>query len=681
MSSYLYPEEDTVELEAQAILSKRRMISAPNADRVDSITDDDWLKQSFMIDPKQEFEELNMTLRTYTSAEFKFQDSSLGGSHEVNPRPQFTRYADIRVKGKLRERKDTSINSADGNHGMGHYYSEAIHDTSQVIHMRFGVPQFNSLTTFFTGFFSYRAARVARTGRSDTSIFEDAGKAVGLVSLFIAWPLLLLSITGGAIRFLLGKPSTAYYYLKPTMPVYWYAVNTMVNQIGVNRGLYSAKLDKYTDTVPGDYKKMDTDAMQGLARLLPDVFSDNGGIDVYAAANRAKRIKNRLELILAQMLIENPTSFHGLVSSYGDRAKAGVIDGLTHSTGIQEAVKRWFMSDYGKIVDNGTKETYASEKAAIQIGEDGKASNTPTIKEHLAAEFDDGSEFASFRVDSTGAISESFSNNFVENDMSSKFNSISSASKASYFAFAGYNISTLVDPAINAVKSFAAGALDAVHMSGLLALNGSAFVDIPKNWENSSVNFPKSNYTMTLISPYGNTISQMTNIYIPLCMLLAGALPIQTGKHSYSSPFILELYDKGRQQTRLGMIDSLSIQRGTSNLGFNKQGLAMAIEVSFSVVDLSSVLAMPIIERGILDEANVFESLFDDDSTFSDYMNILSSVDLGQQIYKSSKFQQRWQQKLRRISQIFSPARIAGIVHNFPPVGVLDVFFKGTDRL
>lgn len=685
MRSYLNPsfDEEALELTAQAILTNRRLISAPNADRVDVISDEDWLKQSFMIDPETSVDSINIVLRTFSNAEFKYQDSSLGGNHEINPRPQFTRYADMRVRGRLDYKDDVKINSPDGNHGIGHFYSEAIDDSSQVIHMRFGVPQFNSLTTFFAGFFSYKAARVARTGRADPSIFYSAGNVIGLVSLFIAWPLLLVSIGVSAIKFLLNKPSTSFYSLKPTMPVYWYAVNTMVNQIAVNRGMYPGEMKEMEAATPGDYYKIDTGSMSRLSQLMPDIFSESGGIDVYAAANRAQRIKNRLDYVLAETLKgTGPETFKGYIDRYETDAKEAVTKVAgQRKNGIADAINSWFQTEVGKVNDDGTKETYASEEYALKLDKDGKPTNNlDKLTDHIKAEFDDGSQFASFRVDSTGSVSESFSNSFVENDLASKFNSISSGNKSSHFAFAGYNVTGLLEPAFNAIKDVAGGALEAVSMSGLLALNGSAFVDIPKNWESSSVNFPKSNYTMTLISPYGNPISQMTNIYIPLCMLLAGALPIQTGKHSYTSPFILEMYDRGRQQTRLGMIDSLSIQRGTSNLAFNKEGNAMAIEVSFSVADLSTVLAMPVVQRSIFDEGNIFESLFSDDNTFTDYMNTLSSLTLSQQVYKFSTLQLRWAQKQRRISQIFSPARIAGLVHA-SPVGMLDVFFTGTDRL
>ena len=63
---------------------------------------------------------------------------------------------------------------------MGRYYSEAIDDHNQIIHMRFGVPKFNSMTTFFTSFYNSEASQLARTGRSTSFIFK-VGQAIGFV--------------------------------------------------------------------------------------------------------------------------------------------------------------------------------------------------------------------------------------------------------------------------------------------------------------------------------------------------------------------------------------------------------------------------------------------------------------------------------------------------------------------
>ena len=182
---------------------------------------------------------------------------------------------------------------------------------------------------------------------------------------------------------------------------------------------------------------------------------------------------------------------------------------------------------------------------------------------------------------------------------------------------------------------------------------------------------------MQLVSPYGNPISQMINIYIPMCMILAAALPLSTGKQSYTSPFLLELYDQGKAQTRLGIIDSLSFVRGTTNLGFSKNKNFMSVDVTFTVADLSSVMHMPLTSGFSL---NPLKGIMDEDTVYTDYLHVLAAATLGQSIYPTRKLRDNLLVKWRSLEAWTSPARWAGIIHEKTPLGLIDMFVKGTDR-
>lgn len=262
------------------------------------------------------------------------------------------------------------------------------------------------------------------------------------------------------------------------------------------------------------------------------------------------------------------------------------------------------------------------------------------------------------------------------------------------FNVADFNIANiaggLVSGLANSVKDVAMGALDGVTMgygssvmSALGILAGNGYIDIPKHWQSSSASIGRSTYSMELISPYGNVVSQMTNIYIPLSMILVGALPLATGKQSYTSPFLVQLFDRGRSQIQLGLIESVSITRGTSNLGFTNVGYPMAMKVSFSVADLSSIISMPLATGGLFNLNNSSS-----DMMINDYIAVLAGQDIYSQIYALPRIKINIAKAINSAKRFVSPAYWASAAHNsvtagflsFGPVGWIARGVEGASR-
>ena len=214
----------------------------------------------------------------------------------------------------------------------------------------------------------------------------------------------------------------------------------------------------------------------------------------------------------------------------------------------------------------------------------------------------------------------------------------------------------MIDSAISTMKDFAMGALDSITfgLSNVIqTLIGGAYVDIPKKWDDSSASFPQLTFNIQLISPYGNAISQLQNIYIPLAMLLAGTLPLSAGKSSYTSPFLCSMFTKGIQHIKLGMITSLSITRGTSNLPFTMDKKALAIDVSFTVTDFSNIMTAPI-NASIFD---IFSPIIDDDSKFATYIQTLASRSLLTSKYIVPKFKLEMSRRLMAVDKALSSSQ------------------------
>jgi hypothetical protein len=712
-----------------------------------TLADTTWVKQSFLVN-SSDMEAIDQANRFFTSASLKFTDTTPGGNHAINPPPQFTRFADPKASTRFQ-----------GGKGMGIYYSEAIDDHSQLIHMRFGVPQFNSLTQFFTSFYNTGAGVLARTGRDSTGLLYNIGRAVGFVVSVMSWKILAIHLAGMALKFFSQKPSTKFYYLKPTMPVYWQTVQTIVNQIAVNKGIIPRALTGSNGPDPvggdpnagavntnsiGDNYSFDSGGLQQLHNLLPDIFMAGGGIDVYALANRAKRLERTQMKNYMQTLDNGQVNLTTAIQSiFGPTAM--LQD--TNKTPFLTYLSNWFSvpasqtSNANDLIANDDNNNAGTEAIDLNQG------NLTTLGTFYQAELDDGGAFATFRVNATGPISDSFQSQVADSELANKINSMSSQSRSTRFDIENGDVSSgvvgkLAGKALQGIGDIVSGVADGFGMSGLAALGGSAFVDIPKHWSASTGQLGRNTYTMNLISPYGNPISHLMNLYIPVAMLLAGALPLATGAQSYTAPFICELYDRGRAQIRLGVIDSLQITRGTSNLSFDDNGNAMAIDVTFTVLDLSNLVYLPI-TQGLTSTASSFlgelgmaggavtgavqgvvndvsgtatqnggivantvtgsangavvggavgapldaisnavtslNGLFDGDTPFADYMAVLGGLGLADQIYSMRRFKLNLTMQMAQWRSWYSPSHYASMMGDMLPAKLIKTFFQGVD--
>lgn len=638
----------------------------------------------------------------FSSAALKYTDTSPGGNKFINPPPQFTRYADIRA---MRPRfpgqrpdlyPQVTTRKPDGysSYGLGRFYSEAIDDNAQVIHMRFGVASFNSLMSFFLNFYSTDMAALARGARYTDDFVTRWSTRVGNVLGIAVAPLFLLPhlilFVGQVARYFTNSPSSKFYTLKPSMHTYWMAVNSIINQMATNSGISSfVDTNQSKHQLKGGYGAQEltnSKLPNFVSEFLPKgMLSENGQLDVYAIANRT----NRLEVEFQQRMSD---AFKAASpnDSWHDVVRKSILSNNSTNfnpdrmTSIEEYMARFIKFVGNKVTGKGD----AMEKDPRQAGlsEDGKtydsskvAAENPGFFDFLMANANDGSEWVSYRVDYTGQVQESFSSSTQQLGIADKVNSMSRQARDMRYNFADGNVGGGLGTVVDMAKGVVSGIAEVVHLDGLAAAAGSAFVDIPEAWNESVAKLSTATYNITLISPYGNPVSILFNIWLPLATLLAGALPLATGKQSHTSPFLVELHDRGRAMTRLGIIDSMSISRGTSNLGFNREGQALAIEVTFGVKDLSSVIAVPI--HSGFNVFNPLEGLFDGDNAFNDYLMTLAGTTLGDTgVNKIPLLKYQVNRKIADVSTFFSSSRIASWMTGMPGVGLLGAVMRGTDR-
>lgn len=187
------------------------------------------------------------------------------------------------------------------------------------------------------------------------------------------------------------------------------------------------------------------------------------------------------------------------------------------------------------------------------------------------------------------SISTDVENSPIESLLGGMFNTISSLGNVSnYFTGSGFTLGTDQSSIWQSLK-------DALHM-GSTGVDG--IMDIGKNLLKggkivlpkmlSSASYGKSISCNTrFISPYGDRISVFLKCIIPICHLLALALPRQLSDNMYTYPFVVNANQLGQFNVDLGVISNLNITRGgMDNTSWTINSLPTEWEVSFDIIPL-----------------------------------------------------------------------------------------------
>ena len=693
--------------------------------------DKNWVRSIFMIN-QETLDGASLETRTWSTSDSKFQDTAPGGSLVINPLPQPCLFTDpMSDTHWLKARKGANDD------GLSPYFSETFDDNYRQVTFRFGTLAFNSLTGYLFSMFHPGAAAFINKGLINTLLFK-LGRLVGHAVSIVAWPLALISMVGKAKNFFLRVPTSKYAYLKPNMPLYWSSVQTICNHFLVDLGLIhrgTGEDENGNDLTLGeDDLKWDENNVKAMKALWPNTFGGNGHInqfldgalgkitgyeagaqfDVFAVATRAQRLAHARYKTLEEIQMATGTKLdlrQMLHTSYRNR------NGRT-SFKLADYIAKWtsMSTDGGGAMYNADKpskdgEPQQDENEKAKTGDIG---DTPTLDsvsndgfwKFLEEELREGGAFVSFRVDDTGAVSETFSNNYKTSSLMEKINSMSSTGRSTYFDLAGGNIgddivTNSIETVVSGIKSFASGVIETVGLGGLLIAGGGGTVSMPKYWESSEAQLPKPSYSFTLKARYANRRSAFNDVYFPLACILAAALPTSVGKHSHSNPLYCEFYDKGRMQSRLAAIDSITITRGDGTMGFTPEGNLMSINVSFSITPMEEIIAMPITEGVSLSDTiekvvvgglfggpggaaaggalgtvdALSKGIFDDDTPFMDYMATLAGMGVNEQYYLATRLKRRLAFNQLNFVSSFSSARSASIMGNSLPGQLLGAIF------
>lgn len=763
------------------LMQKRKILKENYSVQGDEITvvDKEWVSNQIII-PLHKLPQQYKSYILSSNAHVKFSDTSIGGNLVMNPRPQWTRYADIRADDNLVNSTklssnlrvfDVSIDDITANHGMGRCYSESIDDHKQVVYLQFGLPKFNGIMSFLRNSVNYVDLYIAKHGRRPQ--FYEWSRTIGTVARCIAFPVtsLLIHLAKQSLDSIFGNKPFNYYYLDPQMQLYWTSVTNIANSMLVNMQILNPILEKdrlktesnIKGMIKGREYSITTDDIKAINMAYGSelINEKTGFFDVYRVATRhQERLKGmyntHIQLVkelkkgnddLKDIYLSNENFIKYLdsIQKYSLESFFGGTNAWLYSlTDDNKEITKVIEENIQKPQDNDevfpTKtnnensnaktttntdnnntdtnakynnsrttdgfETYQTVPNAYKVNEKPEnrssllasnkdsdlidksknssigGSNTQTtgwIKkgiEQLEMVSRGSYSYACLAVNHTGQSSESFSNNIGELAVGNKLKSVQQSVKQMKLnteAITGEDgfLSKLVD-GIGQVANGLIDSLTADASSVVRNLLSGAYSDIPKVWEDSDSSFPEMSFTMDLVAPYGNEFSRFQNIMLPLAMILAGVLPQKVGNNTYTSPYLCSCFSRGIRHIKLGLITSVTITRGITNLNYMSNRKTNGISVSFTVTDLGHKAAAPINPTSFTD---ITRMQFEQDTAFSDYLEAITALDLYDLTYKSSKIKRALKGKLNILNNYVSSSRIFGTVGDIIETSPLSMFF------
>jgi hypothetical protein len=618
-----------------------------------------------------------------------FYDTSLGGNRSINCDYQYCPATDPRVP-----------SLASGSSGMGNYYMEAIDSNATRITLSFGVPEFNSITRFLANYYDHDLATYATTGRMSQGIFSafGLGKAIGFV-LTLPFQAIcgVVNIASKAIAFAGNTPYSKFYYFKQTMNSYWTAVSYIVNLVSINLDLqigYSA--EDYIVEGDGENRqvKVNPDSVNstGIAAmnaLMPDVFKTGEGqsIDVRAVAGKAQRLSDQYNRVLNK-LMENSVDFTDYVNKLSAKHATMKLDPAVKST-TADALRKYSATTMGAAKDEvatapteeATNQDSSTEGAVVtndsldaainqSSAEDVLSqSDSTSFLDYIISEFREGSMFVNFTVDYNGATTETFSNTTKPLQIKEQIAGLAGTSRdlavntGNFFDLGGV-VSTFTD--------MLKGGAASVGLGSLASLGSGAFPDIQDTWDNSTADFGSETYTIKLKCPYPDPITYLQDIIVPMACIMAGGMARTSGKNSYVSPYLCQLDSIGRSRITTGMIDSITVSRGGSNVGWSNHNLPTEVLLTFNIKNLDNIMHVPVADSLLSTLTGV--SLFDEETALTNYVGVLAGLSKYNSYYLKPRFKRNVGLWKAAADQITSKSYWAQQIRYSLPGEIISVF-------
>lgn len=263
-------------------------------------------------------------------------------------------------------------------------------------------------------------------------------------------------------------------------------------------------------------------------------------------------------------------------------------------------------------------------------------------------------DYIPFLVHKDISVTENIGNSSQQNPLQSTLNGIAAEAESSKvnnnMSGQGANVlddlkTALTDKMKNVANMFMRGESGTV-------VSGEGRIALPEVWTDSS--FGRSvSMSFKFTSPYGNDLAIFENTYIPFILLFCMSMPRQIGTKIFTSPFIVRVSVKGMFSIPMGIIESMSIERGEERNSWNTSDRPRTIKVNLSIKDITPTMMMSM-NRGI------FFPLFASNDGFTSYLNTIGGLSIKSQLDVKNKLKMWWTKVDDRIKSMQHLATAVG---------------------
>lgn len=303
--------------------------------------------------------------------------------------------------------------------------------------------------------------------------------------------------------------------------------------------------------------------------------------------------------------------------------------------------------------------------------------NKPVSKEHWFKQVGDyildglmgGMDAISFRVEgSDGSVTDSFSNSTQQSEIAGFFNnSVQAVNNFKFNVQGGATGIEVIDTFANMIKDGLAGFASGSVIGNIpLALMGNSRITVPEHWADSSTNLHTESYQIVCRALYGHPYCIATNIFLPLALIAPFVFPVCTGGSSYTTPFLVKAFCRGRTIIKTGIVKNATFTFGEGELGWTRDRKPLNLRINLDIADLDPILSVPVTRMTnpmeIANPTLLTNRYLNDVGKYNDWLARVGGVDYLDTVLKRSRLNRVVTRATNDFNQIFNPANIANAV-------------------